>query len=297
MFRREINVLDKCGTNILRSKGFTLLEIMFATLLLGLVVAAVWDVLWITRKAFEKGHQNSELYQQARICLADLTSDLRRSISPELYWNNMIPTPTIDPNTPLPDEELEPIPTPEDYIIFEGTDSSVTFTVSRKVPRGHIPYDFRLVTYEIVTQGDKKGLYKKEGKGTSITNSVLYEHWKYLVEQAAATPGKITDFVVPELTIEMKNKDFWEQVEEAHFEYLDSDTDEWVTYWNSRNVLTIGPLTPPASEETPLSTVSKKKGLPKSVKVVIRLINGDILETKTEIPSFGLNQSPTPPVL
>ena len=55
MFRREINVLDKCGTNILRSKGFTLLEIMFATLLLGLVVGLSGMSFGLLEKPLKKG--------------------------------------------------------------------------------------------------------------------------------------------------------------------------------------------------------------------------------------------------
>lgn len=110
--------------------GFTLLELILATIVLVLVIGSVYTTMNVGIYALKSGERNLDLYQNARIGLARVQHELRNAISPESQWkpgNDYIEDAAVeamDYGMLVQEEDMG-------EIVFRGNESEVFF--SRKM--------------------------------------------------------------------------------------------------------------------------------------------------------------------
>ncbi len=296
--------------------GFTLLELILATIVLVLVMGSVYTMMNVGIYALKAGEKNLDLYQNARVGLARLQHELRNAISPESQWkpgNDFIEDEAVeamDYGMLVQEEDLG-------EIVFRGSEAEVSF--SRKMYA-------RLEALERSESSTKEtGLDIQEcrfffdEKRRQIRLEIVRHltevrraEWHWAQQYHLDLSGIVAygdnlnersryrrvnpefDFLLDELVGDVgwdgAQFAYVNDVKEFKLGYLGDEG--WVSSWESRTL--IREAIPGRSLDDPdfnISTdlIKRELGMPSAVSIALVMTNGERLVALTEIPSSSRN--------
>lgn len=265
-------------------RGFTLIEVLLAVGIFSMVVGVAYLVLRSGIDSYARGREFVILYQNARAGLRHLEIDLRRAVSPaQSGWNIMPEEP--DPGEDLAYDEYyesEEYVSKEEKIVFKGSGAEARFVIMEDIPGREPPWDLSEVRYFV--DKARNQLVRETTRSVVDWNFAEWRLRKMYSEnetnfhfELGAIQGALTN---PPGTRRLVVA---ERVESVAFRYHGGN--DWAESWNSQEQ-----INPPATEEEQLErTRIYKKGLPHLVEVSLKMKDGDVIQTATEIPAWGKN--------
>jgi len=244
------------------------------------MAGSIYLVIRSSVDAYRKGNVSMEVYQSVRVGMDRMLTDLRRAVSPQSIWNDMIEDEeTLDEYIDQVTGEAPPEPEPRD-IIFQGSVGMVRFVTEDVFPRGVPGFDLREVVYRV--DRDRSGLRKE------IRDSVIRRR---LSELRAERTANETDYRAAhpeefEWTGEGESLTVANNVVEMTLAYYDGKA--WRDSWDSEAVANAEEINRLPEEERD-AVPEEKLGLPDAVAVTLVLSNGDEVAAITEIPARDLD--------
>ncbi len=294
--------------------GFTLLELVLASMLLAMVVASVFITMNAGMAALRSGNENLELYQDVRIGIARLQTQLRNAISPESQWkpNNQYQDDESLVNFGMLVEDEE-----QGNIVFKGSEKEVSFarkafTVLQAVEKADEdapPPSLDIQEVRVFHDSDKKQIkFETVRHLTEVRLAV----WFYAQEYEMNLEGIVVGGQNPSTRVryrQVRSEDeylledlagdvgwdgaqvvYMNNIKQFKLSYFGEDG--WVNTWDSRQVI---------QEQIQRSEVRdiknadgiyyREKGLPTAVAMVFELTNGQQMATMVDIPASSLNQA------
>jgi prepilin-type N-terminal cleavage/methylation domain-containing protein len=295
----------------MRKRAFTLIELLLAMTILGLIMASVMNTMQVGVDAFAEGKASLELYQNGRIALRKLSEDLRFSLPFDAFWRpsdriqmmsleqlaqmrGMAPGFNGDPMLAGLVQEEDP-----GAIRFMGESDSVLFV--RKVYQlgQNPPFDLQecrvyvdsdrhhLVLeivrsllavkqaswfYQFLFQVDVGGIVLPQGQ----SGRVRYREYQPDVPM-------LQDFI-QDYGMIGKRLLLAEGVTEIKFRY--SDGKGWKSNWDSQVIMQRNRISQNSPNFNMVTDIHQQEtGPPAIVEISLTLENGDTLATATDIPS------------
>lgn len=292
------------SSGLRRRRGFTLIEVLIGVFILTLVVSAVYFTLYTALEAFHAGTAMMDQYQETRVGLSRMLTDLRQAASPNQYWQD------LKEHEQRLDEDGNPIPIDPDIdkdrgkIKLVGDANKVSFVLREVVPQREKPYDLVEVRYEL--DRDKQAVLRTRARSVLANQMVM---WR---ENLLSTLYE-TDFrnTLPDAVYEPYTEEVIHNVLDLQFRYFDGEN--WVDTWDSSEPLVEEEeeaYDPLSGNPTPTPDPNRlEKGLPAAVQVQLgffaetrstrRQRSGkDLLRrsliTSTYLPHSNLNLAETP---
>jgi prepilin-type N-terminal cleavage/methylation domain-containing protein len=270
------------SSNPTEGRGFTLLEVLVALFIFTLLGGSIFMVIRSTSDAYRKGSISMEVYQSIRVGMNRMMTDLRRAVSPESLWNDMLEEEEEDVDEFIDQVTgLEAAPEEEHRdIVFSGSISMVRFVTEDILPRGDRAFDLREVVYRVDAE---HSVLIKEIRDSIIRrrlNEYRAEMTENESEYRSARPEDFEWFGEPEVMVVANN------VVQMTLAYFDGN--EWWESWDSEQTLPEYDCAGLPPEECP-EGAKEKYGLPDAVAVTMVLTNGDSIFGITEIPARDLD--------
>lgn len=266
--------------------GLTLIELLLAITIFVLVVGTIFISLRAATTALAVGKESMEMYQTTRAGLNRMILDLRRALGPASFPFN-----EREEEDPLAEEDYYlDDGGPQMQVTFKGDTSSVQFVVRQEMETDNGPtMDIREVRYKVSEDGKLvKEIYR------SLLEARMAEIQARRMEQrqpmGGDTLGRNRQRYEPP-----PNAGFFEKpivqalcdkVEEVKFAYFDGK--EWRDNWDSEEII-INEFSREFSEEDLTEEDEERLGLPRLVRVDVKVTEDVRLSTSTAIPSADLN--------
>lgn len=296
--------------------GFTLLELVLASVILTVVVVGVFSTMTVAMRALDTGTRSLDLYQGARIGLARIQQEIQNAISPESQWKP--PTEYYLDQEQIP---LQGLVEEEDHggIVFEGSAGEIRF-----VRRAYtIP---QVQIYENEDSGDELSLDLQEIRlfHDSTRSEVRLEVVRHLTDVRKAewywamiegisldgivAPGEnssdrrryrrvgsedelLLEDLVGDIGWDGTQTSMMDHITEVAFSYYGESG--WTQSWDSKQVIVerrFGKQRDGMASALDNEMTVRELGLPTAVSVSVRLSNGDQLGSYINIVASSLNQ-------
>lgn len=262
--------------------AFTLLEVLVALFIFTLLGGSIYLVIRSSADAYRRGNATMEVYQSVRVGMDRMLTDLRRAVSPESIWNDMLEDEEeqldefIDRASGLEEQVIEK----QRDIMFQGMVSSVRFVTEDLLPRGERAFDLREVVYRVDSQN---ALLLKEIRDSIIRRRLNQYRAEQTINESEYRITYPEDF---EFYGEADRMVIANNVVALTLAYFDGK--DWRETWDSEEILPEYNCADLPEEECPEGP-KEKYGLPDAVAVTMVLTNGDTLSAITEIPARDLD--------
>ncbi len=266
--------------------GMTLIELLLAITIFVLVVGTIFVSLKAATTALAVGKESMEMYQTTRAGLNRMVLDLRRALGPASFpFNEREEEDPLAEGDYYLDEEG-----PQMQVTFKGDSSSVQFVVRQEMETENGPkMDIREVRYKVSEKGKLvKEIYR------SLLEARLAEIQARRMEQRNPMGGDTLGRTRPRFE-PPPNAGFFEKpivqtlcdkVEEVKFAYYDGK--DWRDNWDSEEVV-INEFCRDLPEDELTEEDEERIGLPRLVRVDVRVTEDVRLSTSTAIPAADLN--------
>lgn len=298
------------------NKAFTLIELILALTIFGLVITSVLGTLQAGLQCFKQGKVTLELYQNARISLRKMSEEFRFALASDAFWRpadryrymprdmmmNQMP---IDSGGGMVVEEEDP-----GAIRFLGETNTILYV--RKVYHldSYPPFDLEECRISL-DAGNKQIVSETIRSLLAIKQATWFYQYTFKLDLAGQVipggpngrtrlrilpPGApmLFDFLAQLGNYGMIGKKvvLAEGIEDMKFRF--SDGKAWKGNWDSQQII----QQPRISQNSPNFDPSRdmkmtEMGPPSIVEITIKLSNGDTLATATDIPSGDRYRSST----
>ncbi len=285
--------------------GFTLVELLLAMTILGLVMVSVFNIVQVGMSAYQRSRESMEIYQSGRIALRRVAEELRFALSSNAFWRpqdsiEQLPLEMVMSrfNGPVI-EERDP-----GAITFKGQSEEVVFvrkvTQLQKDPpidlqecRIFVDRNQNLVLevvrsllmvkeaswfFQAVFEVDLSGVVVPGGSGGRTRLRQVGAMGEPPLENFIGDYG-----VIGERTLIAEN------IEQIEFRYADGG--HWQSSWDSQQLLPvhrISPQSPNYNQQQDMRMV--EKGPPLLVEISLTLANGETMITAADVPAGNMHK-------